>query len=214
MAGPRGDHNREEFLTFVTDVAERIAATEGLRGLGLRKIASAVGYAPNSIYNAIGDLDDVVLRVNARTLDRLRLHLESEIAPGAEAATTILRLAHAYLGFVLAQPRLWTLLFEHMLPEGRASPSWFDAALTRLTAVVDRELEPLLADRMQRNRAVAALWAALHGIASLATSGKLAALSAADPHDLVDLLIGAYLAGTGVPSASRATGDLNVAGEV
>ena len=195
MAGPRGDHNREEFVTLVIEAAERMASTEGLRGLGLRKIAVAVGYAPNSLYNAIGDLDDIVSRVNARTIDRLRLHLEAAIVPEAGTAATILRLAHGYLDFVLAQRKLWSLLFEHVLPPGRDNPPVFTAALARVTGLVDRELKPLVPDRVKRGHAVATLWASLHGIASLAASGKLVVVSTADPHDLVDMLIRAFLAG-------------------
>ena len=199
MAGPRGEHNRDEFVALVTDAAERIAAIEGLRGLGMRRISGEIGYAPNSIYNAVGDLDDVVLRVNARTIDRLRTHLEAVVAPNVDAATTIARLADAYLEFVLAEPKLWSLLFEHVVADGRDNPPWMTAALARVTGLVDRELSPLIPNQIRRGQTVAALWAALHGIASLATSGKLAAVTAADPRDLVQLLIRTFLAGTLAP---------------
>ena len=66
--GPRGEHNRDEFLALVTKAAENLVRQEGLRGLGMRRLASTIGYAPNSIYNAVGDLDAVMMRVNARTL--------------------------------------------------------------------------------------------------------------------------------------------------
>jgi AcrR family transcriptional regulator len=202
MAGPRGEHNRDEFVALVTDAAETIAAAEGLRGLGLRRIAGAVGYAPNSIYNAIGDLDDIVMRVNARTVDRLRQHLEDSLDRASTAEQRIERLGEAYLGFVRAEPKLWSLLFEHTLPDGRDGPPWLAAALARATGLVDRELRPLVSDRIARNRAVAALWASLHGIASLSTSRKLGAVTQADPRELARLLIRSFLAGVRETSPS------------
>ena len=43
-------------------------------------------------------------------------------------------------------------------------------------------------------QAVAALWASLHGLASLSTSGKLGALTDAAPADLARLLVSRFLA--------------------
>jgi hypothetical protein len=58
---------------------------------------------------------------------------------------------------------------------------------------VDDILRPLIADEAERRLAVASLWAALHGIASLATSGKLAAVHDADPHAMAQQLIARFL---------------------
>ena len=71
MARPT-KHTADDVTRMVVDAAEALARQEGLRGLSLRKIAAEVGYAPGSLYNVIGDLDDIVLHFNARTLDRCR----------------------------------------------------------------------------------------------------------------------------------------------
>ena len=193
--GPRGEHSREEFLALVTDAAEAIARAEGLRGLGMRRVASAIGYAPNSIYNALGGLDDIILRVNARTLGRLRRHLQGLIADAADARANTLRLADGYLDFVLAEPRLWSLLFEHTMSPDTVHPDWYADALGGTTRLVDEVLAPLISEAAERHRAVAALWASLHGIASLAASAKLKAVTRDDPRDLAHLLVGGFLDG-------------------
>ena len=190
--GPRGEHSRDEFRALVVEAAEAIAQREGLRGLGMRRLAAAIGYAPNSIYNAIGGVDAVVLLVNARTLTRLRDHLAR--ASGA-AETRVLALADLYLGFVLADPRLWSLLFEHVLPPDSRYPDWYAEALKGPIQLVDEALAPLMPERDARLRAVAALWAALHGLASLATSGKLAAVSSDPPGTLARALVETFVRG-------------------
>ena len=195
MAGPRHDHSRDEFLTLVTDAAEVLARQEGLRGLGLRRLANAIGYAPNSLYNGVGDLDDIILQVNARTIERLRRHLGQAAPPDLEPGAAVIALAQAYLDFVMADPKLWSLLFEHVLPDARPLPSHLSKALAETIGLVDAALAPLIVDAGEREKAVAALWAALHGIASLATSGKLAAVSADDPRDLARLLVATFLDG-------------------
>ncbi len=186
-----------EFEALVIDAAEAIARAEGLRGLGMRRIAAAVGYAPNSIYNAIGDLDEVILRLNARTLDRLHARLATLAGEPRAVRARVLRLADGYLDFVMAEPRLWSLLFDHRLPAEAAYPHYYDVALAQATSLVEEVLIPLIGAPAERHRAVAALWAALHGLASLASSGKLAVVTRDDPRRLARLLIGGFLDGIG-----------------
>jgi AcrR family transcriptional regulator len=197
--GPRGEHNRDEFLALVTKAAEGLVRGEGLRGLGMRRLASTIGYAPNSIYNAVGDLDAVVLRVNARTLERLHATLTAAVRPEVSPRDNALAVADAYLAFVAADPQVWSLVFEHQIAPDGAFPDWYARALGQTTDLVDRVLQPLISDPDERRQAVATLWAALHGLASLSTSRKLAVLTPESPRDLGRLLVGRFLgpAGTG-----------------
>lgn len=192
-AGPRGELDREGFVALVVTAAEAIAREEGLRGLGMRRLAAAVGYAPNSIYHAVGDLDQVVLRVNARTFARLHGALTRAIGPDATARENALRVAEAYLAFVAEAPRLWSLVPEHAMPTGDPFPDWYEEALSRTTGLVDTVLAPLLPDPAERGRAVAVLWASLHGLASLSISGKLAVLTPEPPGALARMLVGRFL---------------------
>lgn len=193
-AGPRGEHDRDGFTALVAQAAETIVRDEGARALGMRRLASTVGYAPNSIYNAVGDLDQVVLRVNARTFGRLRAALDAAIDPDAEARAQALALADAYLAFVQADPAVWSLVAEHALPPDIATPDWYAHALAEATGLVDRVLAPLVPDPGERIRTVVALWAALHGLAALSTSRKLAALTAEPPEALARMLVTRVLA--------------------
>ena len=192
-SGPRGEHDRDGFVALVASAAESLVRHEGFRALGMRRLASTIGYAPNSIYNAVGDLDQVVLRVNARTLERLHGALEAVIDPRQPPRDNALALADAYLVFVAADPRVWSLLFEHLAAPDQPFPDWYAAALARPVGRVDAVLAPLIAEPAERRRAVAALWAALHGLASLSTSGKLAVLTPDAPRELARLLVGRFL---------------------
>ncbi|MBB2960485.1 AcrR family transcriptional regulator [Methylobacterium sp. R2-1] len=192
-SGPRGEHDREGFISLVAGTAESLVRNEGFRALGMRRLAAAIGYAPNSIYNAVGDLDQVVLRVNARTLARLHAALEAVIDPDRAPRDNALALADAYLVFVAADPRVWSLLFEHLAAPEQPFPDWYAAALAQPVGLVDTVLAPLITEPDERRRAVAALWAALHGLASLSTSRKLAVLTPDPPRELARLLVGRFL---------------------
>ena len=152
-------------------------------------------YAAGSIYNAVGDLDAVVLRVNARTLERLRAALVRLVDPARPPIENALAVADGYLDFVARQPRLWGVILEHVLPPGSDFPDWYEKALAATTNVVDEVLKPLVADEDERRRAVATLWASLHGLASLSSSGKLAVVDRDDPRAMAHLLIRRFLGG-------------------
>lgn len=192
-AGPRGEYDRDGFTAMVAQAAESLVRNEGFRGLGMRRLAAAIGYAPNSIYNAVGDLDQVILRVNARTLGRLHAALLSAIDTNASPRDNALGLAEAYLIFVDADPRVWSLLFEHIAAPEVPFPDWYAQALSQPVGLVDTVLEPLIADPAERRSAVAVLWAGLHGLASLSTSNKLKVLVPDPPQALARLLVGRYL---------------------
>jgi AcrR family transcriptional regulator len=200
----RADHTREELAGLVVRAAEKLARKDGLRGVAMRRIATAIGYAPGSIYNAVGDLDEVVLRVNARTLERLRQHLGRMVDPARHPIENALAVGEGYLDFVMRQPRLWGLILEHVLPKGSEFPPWYEAALAETTRLVDDVLKPLIKDDGERRRSVATLWASLHGLASLATSGKLAVVDKDDPRAMARLLIERFLKGVAQAEAARA----------
>ncbi|WP_336485991.1 TetR-like C-terminal domain-containing protein [Methylobacterium nigriterrae] len=166
---------------------------DGLRALGMRRLAAAIGYAPNSIYNAVGDLDQVVLRVNAGTFRRLRAALARATRPEAAPRENALALADAYLAFVAADPALWSLVSDYATAPGAAFPDWYADALAEPLAAVDAVLAPLLPEPAERRQAVAALWAALHGLAALSTSRKLAMLTPEPPEALARMLVGRFL---------------------
>ena len=186
---------REDMVEMVLDAAERAAREGGLRAVGMRRIASEIGYVPGSIYNAIGDLDEVILRLNARTLRRLREHIGRRVKPGKDAASNAIAVADAYLDFVAADPLVWSLILEHSTL-GRALPDWYQEELARTTGLVDEILKSLIPDTQERRASVAVLWAALHGLASLSSTGKLAVLDGGHPRSMARLLIGRFL---GVP---------------
>ncbi len=198
--GRPAKHSQEDIVRMVVDAAEAMARREGLRGLSLRKIAADVGYVPGSLYNVIGDLDDIILHLNARTLERLAQYLRPRLDPAKPAVENAFAVAEGYLDFVIAEPLLWGLILEHRLLPDAETPPWFAETLATTIDLVEDVLRPLIPGDEERKLAVASLWAALHGIASLATSGKLASVHAADPYAMAHQLIARFLK---VPAPAR-----------
>ncbi len=193
--GRRSVHTAEELRELILDTSTELIEANGLAGLSAREIARRIGYSPGTLYNVFENLDDLVLTIEGRLLDRLDLAL-STVPQSSNPAQTVVRLAQAYLQFTQENPRLWNLLFEHHLPPGRDVPAWYQVKLEGLLARIETALTPLYNhDPASRSRAARVLWAGVHGITSLSTTEKLSIVPSASARDLVDDLVAHYLKG-------------------
>jgi AcrR family transcriptional regulator len=201
--GRRSSHTPQQLRALVLDAAQEIIEAQGLAGLSAREIARRIGYSPGTIYNIFANLDDVVLNVEARVLDALdqRLGESQQISEAAnndhDNGDRLTRLARSYLAAAREKPRLWNLLAEHHMPPGAELPPWYRQKLEALMAQVERALAPCFApgSEAERQRAAGALWAGMHGIASLSTADKLSVVTTDTAERLIDDLVATYLAG-------------------
>ncbi len=95
--GRRSIHTAEELRELILNAATELIEQGGLASLSAREIARAIGYSPGTLYNVFENLDDLVLTIEARLLDKLLLRLKESVA-NAEPMERVARLARAYLG--------------------------------------------------------------------------------------------------------------------
>jgi AcrR family transcriptional regulator len=191
---------------MIVDAAERLMADGGLVALSAREVAKQIGYSPGTLYNMFDNIDDVIVMVEARVLDRLMARLKSTKARRPEDQT--LALAHAYTAFTQEEGLLWNVLFEHRLPPDRQLPDWYMAKLEAMLTLVEDSLKPHMrrSEAKLRRRAARVLWSSVQGITALSTSGKLGIVTEDQPNVLVENLVRVYLEGLSRPKgAARGT---------
>ena len=66
--GRRSQHTPEELRELILTATRRIVEERGFRALSAREIAREIGYAPGTLYNMYENLDEILLRVEARVL--------------------------------------------------------------------------------------------------------------------------------------------------
>ena len=188
--------SKPDLRTRLIDAAEFEIAEKGLAGLKARDVTGRAGCALGAIYNAVADLDELVQRVNSRTLVRLG----AALAPASETSApeaAMLTLADAYAVFALKNRRLWSALFEHRLPEGVGMPDWHRQDHEVLIARIGGPLialRPDLPAEVLRLR-VRTLFGAVHGVVHLALQGRLVGLPEAALRQEVAALVTALVAG-------------------
>lgn len=197
--GRRSQHAPETLRQMILEAAEAIVNEGGLALLSAREIAKRIEYSPGTLYNIFENLDDVVVTIEGRVLDRLEQRLGQVKAD--TPTKTLVGLAQAYIAFTHEQPRLWNLLFEHRLPHDQELPGWYMEKLNGLLARIETALAPFFGpqDTEARGRAARVLWSAVHGISSLSTSGKLSLITSQAASLLAEDLVRTYLAGLGGP---------------
>lgn len=168
--------NRTELKDRLILVAEEELCANGLLGLKARTITKKAGCALGAMYNAVPDMNMLVLYVNSRTLERLGHSLDNAISEHQHcSADEKLRvLAETYADFALNNRLLWIALFEHALPEDYPVPEWHEkshSALCESLIRVMRELHPNLRRFTLALRARSIL-AAVHGLVYLSLRGR------------------------------------------
>ena len=192
----RSDHSRDQLAAMVIAAARDIAIAEGSAGVTMRKIAARIGYAAGSIYNAVGDQEAVLRRVNAETLEGLVVRL-SDLA-GEDPMARALCIADRYVDYVSENPGLWAILLERPPLPGEPVPDYYAAPRGRLIEIVAETIGPFFADRVSLRRAVIALWSALQGVAALAIGGNFQFIGEGeDARGIARSIVRRYLTGNG-----------------
>lgn len=165
---------REDLRNRLIKAAEAQIAEQGLKGLKARDVTSAAGCSLGALYNAVEDLDRLVILVNSRTLTRLGEALRQAVPQDASPAGTMQALALAYAEFAINNMRLWSAIFAHRLPEGVDIPDWHKVEHAVLIEQIIQPLSvmrPDLNGEMLRLRAQT-MFAAVHGVVQLSFHGR------------------------------------------
>lgn len=180
----RTESTRDALVRAGTELLEETQSSD----LGLREIARRAGVshgAPRRWFPTHQSLLAAIADVGLRDLAH-------ELTSATEQSNEALRaMATAYVGFAVRRPAMFTLIFRHDLLEGSGvnlrglSQPMFDGIVTIIRDSTDTT-DPVGTG--------AALWAGIHGIAVLASTGALnAAAPTADVGHTVDLLVDGML---------------------
>ena len=192
----RSDHSREELYAMVMDTARIIVEQDGLRQLTARNIAAAIGYSPGTLYNLFENLDELIIHLNASTLDALYESIASAPQTG-EPEEDLKAMLRVYLAFLEENTALWTAIFEFRSPGEDQIPDWYRDKVGRLMSAVEDAIAPLFgeSDRAARQQAAGILWSSLHGVCTLAKDGRLCLISNQSMPQMAESLIVNFLAG-------------------
>jgi AcrR family transcriptional regulator len=183
------------------EAAESIVAEHGYDKLSARKVAAEIGYTVGTLYLVFENIDDLILNVNARTLDRLHEQMSKAGGTAGDPMEHLAELGEIYISFADENPHLWALVFEHRLSEGHVVPDWYQQKVSRMFDLVEQALRPL-AENLQAaetTQAARTIWGGVHGICVLALSDNLGIAGVESVQQMTRSLIRNYLKGFTAP---------------
>jgi AcrR family transcriptional regulator len=193
----RSDHSRDEIREMALEAAVSILEQEGAKKLTARNVANSIGYTVGTLYLVFRNLDDMVLHLNARTLDDLHDWLMARSDAGAAPQQQLQTLADAYIDYAVSHTARWNLLFEAIAGDDENLPDWYLQRLGKVFGLIETALTPLT-DHQGHEAIVQAarvLWASVHGICTLRIRHRLDLAGGQSTGEMAAMLIHNFLAG-------------------
>lgn len=131
----------------------------GIRNLSLRNIAATLGLAPNALYRYFSDRAALEAALADECARRLEMKLR-KAAHASVAAKAIRRMADAYLQFARDNRRLYEVFMSFQAPDYAGS------SRQNLWTFTVEQVQRMTGEAHAKEAAVA-LWALLHGAATL-----------------------------------------------
>ena len=193
----RNDHSRKQIQDMAIQAAITILNREGVAGLSTRKVAKAIGYTAGTLYLVFKNLDELILHINAATLDELHKQLSAQLDSATTPPQVIKNMSLTYLHFAKVHYARWSLLFTHRLPADQSVPVWLDDKIRQLFELVGQPLKELLPklDAQACMCAIRVLWSGVHGACELGLNDKLSLGGEVSTEKLIQSLVDNYLKG-------------------
>lgn len=182
--------NQEMILTTATEIVER----EGIDSLSMREIARRLGLATNALYHHFKDRDELEAEIAAEGYRQLLAAIKRAVARGAGRSRNgaaaggggpevIIRASKAYLQFARRRPELYKLMIRKHTP----TPGLVSA--TRELSEFSEGFYSWMKSPEVIAEATFALFAMMHGIATLEREGVLEDDLKRDPTYVISALL-------------------------
>jgi AcrR family transcriptional regulator len=168
----RRERHRRELRSRILEVAGQLLDAGGAEAVTMRGVAERIGYSATTIYLHFRDRDELLFAALDEAFGEFRAAMSGAMASAAEPRARIEAMGRAYVRYALDHPARYRLMFvqrpDYLLahgPEEEGARIESMGALAELVAASPAGLS----NRTRPSAAADALWAAMHGIAALAT---------------------------------------------
>lgn len=191
----RNDHTKEELRQMAIEAGHKLISDSGFSSFSTRQMAKEIGYTVGTLYNVFESYDDIVLHINAVTLDEMRKFIESNMNPKLKNEKAVKQLAKLYIDFAHKNHNSWSALFEYNIPAELELPKWYDEKIQKLFGIVENILLRFISKKSEALMNAKVIWASIHGICILSLTKKLSVTGIESVEILTNSLVENYLRG-------------------
>jgi AcrR family transcriptional regulator len=167
MATPTRE--RDTVRTELIEAAIRLLADQGTEALVLRRVASAAHVSTMCVYSRFGDKVGLLNAVYTAGFERLALAM-STVEQRLDPLRRIIELGLAYRRFAVANPALYSLMFERIVgfdPPPQLRSDVLESTFSMVFEAVREAMEQEVIVAESSLVAAYTLWTAAHGAVSL-----------------------------------------------
>ncbi len=197
-ARPRPYH-RENLEESLLTVAAKIVASRGADALSLRELGKVANVSRSAPYHYFKDKDELLFRVGERGFERLQRRVTAAAESHTDPIARVRAGFHAYLAFAVEEPHFFNLMFGSALKRSvptrvvndKPDYSFSSNAAASAFATMLGAVGALSRNAADGGLLLAnAVWAATHGVATLAVGNHL---KFAEARQVLDRLLDSLL---------------------
>lgn len=186
---PEADPLRDRLI----EAALRLLAEEGIERLSLRRLARRAGVSHGAPLRHFRSLDDLRSEVAARGFRLLSEAIEkssAQLPAGAGGRARLAAAGRAYVETAVASPGLFALMFrpDQLDPGNPDFQAAAREAFGKLLTLVRNAQDAGFQAARDTNALAGAVWAAVHGLATLWSQGAISAAPRGPAPSLEDVL--------------------------
>lgn len=173
--GRRSDHGREELQALILEAGRDVMAESGYARFSAREVAKRIGYSVGTVMHVFGNVDALVMEINARTFGAWTQWLEERLED-KQGSDRILVLVDGYFAFAAEHRNRWSAIYEHRVPDTAKMADALVIERKKLTSVIAREVASVLPHRSSEftTTLASSLIAAVHGHCAFLLGGTFA----------------------------------------
>ena len=167
------DHDRMKRL--ILNAAKELFAKDGFENVSIRKIASRINYSPAALYRYFRSKEDIILCLKQEGLQKFG-DAQKYLADIEDPFERVKECGRIYLAYACNEPEYYDLLFNKVAPSFCDHEKWAgkpSQSFLNFKETVRECTETGVLGDVSVETTVAALWACVHGLASLAMTGRL-----------------------------------------
>jgi AcrR family transcriptional regulator len=178
----------------IGDTAIRLFEKGGVKAVSMRKIASEVGVTPMAIYNHFENMEDLLLFVYERGVQKLARSIRIAMGKQAGARQKLKALMKSYVRFGYRNPHYYNLLFgtefiQKYLWDTPPRSLVMVGFWSRLAeAVEDGQREGVISQDRNTQEVATHLWSSMHGYTTFLIMGRLQQLWRLPEAELMEMM--------------------------
>lgn len=188
---------RERIKKALLTTGRKLVAEGGVEALSARKLAAKSNSSVGMIYNVFGTMNDYIAIQNAMTLDELYEQMK-KVSMGKNAFNNLNRYADVLAAYIIANPNLWSLLYNRHLSKGAGKSTIAEARIIKkIDLLICMQAAGLIGDISvkEKRMMIKVLEMSLFALSGYLLGNKLQEKSGINRRNLCKLLMNTYVAG-------------------